>query len=301
MKAKTLSKKGKSGITFERNSGKKIRKQKNPLVQPFLKWAGGKRQLLTEIQKYIPKKYSKYHEPFLGGGALLFDLQPSKAVINDLNRELYNCYLVIKNKIEILIEDLKYHKNDEKYYYKIRELDRTDDYSSYTDVQKASRLLFLNKTCYNGLFRVNRNGQFNVPFGRYKKPNIVNEHVLRAISHYLNQNDVELTNKDFEQALSCAKKNDFIYLDPPYDPISDTSSFTGYNMYKFDRDEQYRLSQTFIELNNRGCLLLLSNSATSYIKELYKDFNIVPVFANRNINSNINKRGKIEELLIMNY
>ncbi len=275
---------------------------KSKVIQPFLKWAGGKRQLLPEIRKYVPKRMGTYYEPFLGGAAVLFDLQPKKAVINDINSELINTYLVIKNNVDDLIEDLKKHENKSDYYYKIRDLDRDkNQFSKLSDVEKASRLIYLNKTCFNGLFRVNSQGQFNVPFGRYKNPNIVNEFVLRAVSHYLNNNEVEILNGDFADAVSCAKKGDFVYLDSPYDPVSETASFTGYTLGGFSKDEQIRLRDLFVDLDKRGCKVLLSNSATDFIKDLYKDYRIEIVSATRNINSIASKRGKIDEVLVMNY
>ncbi|CEE01693.1 Modification methylase DpnIIA [Caldibacillus thermoamylovorans] len=275
---------------------------KSKVIQPFLKWAGGKRQLLPEIRKYVPKRMGTYYEPFLGGAAVLFDLQPKKAVINDINSELINTYFVIKNNVEDLIEDLKKHENTSDYYYKIRDLDRDkNQFSKLSDVEKASRLIYLNKTCFNGLFRVNSQGQFNVPFGRYKNPNIVNEFVLRAVSHYLNNNEVEILNVDFADAVSCAKKGDFVYFDSPYDPVSDTASFTGYTLDGFNKDEQIRLRDLFVDLDKRGCKVLLSNSATDFIKDLYKDYHIEIVSATRNINSIASKRGKIDEVLVMNY
>jgi len=275
---------------------------KSRVIQPFLKWAGGKRQLLPEIRKYIPKRMGTYYEPFLGGGAVLFDLQPKKAVINDINSELINTYLVIKNNVDELIEDLRKHENTSDYYYKIRDLDRDKNrFSKLSDVEKASRLIYLNKTCFNGLFRVNSQGQFNVPFGRYKNPNIVNEFVLRAVSHYLNNNEVKILNGDFADAVSSAKKGDFVYFDSPYDPVSETASFTGYTLGGFSKDEQIRLRDLFVDLDKRGCKVLLSNSATEFIKDLYKDYRIEIVSATRNINSIASKRGKIDEVLVMNY
>lgn len=275
---------------------------KSRVIQPFLKWAGGKRQLLPEIRKYVPKRMGTYYEPFLGGAAVLFDLQPKKAVINDINSELINAYLVIKNNVDELIEDLRKHENTSDYYYKIRDLDRDKNrFSKLSDVEKASRLIYLNKTCFNGLFRVNSQGQFNVPFGRYKNPNIVNEFVLRAVSHYLNNNEVKILNGDFADAVSSAKKGDFVYFDSPYDPVSETASFTGYTLGGFNKDEQIRLRDLFVDLDKRGCKVLLSNSATDFIKDLYKDYHIEIVSATRNINSIATKRGKIDEVLVMNY
>lgn len=174
-------------------------------------------------------------------------------------------------------------------------------FSKLSDVEKASRLIYLNKTCFNGLFRVNSQGQFNVPFGRYKNPNIVNEFVLRAVSHYLNNNEVKILNGDFADAVSSAKKGDFVYFDSPYDPVSETASFTGYTLGGFNKDEQIRLRDLFVDLDKRGCKVLLSNSATDFIKDLYKDYHIEIVSATRNINSIATKRGKIDEVLVMNY
>lgn len=275
--------------------------QKLALAQPFLKWAGGKRQLLPEIKKYLPKKYNTYFEPFVGAGALFFDQQPKNAIINDVNTELINCYEVIKNLSIDLIEDLKKHKNNEKYFYKVRELDRTKEFKNLSIVERASRIIYLNKTCYNGLFRVNRQGQFNAPFGRYKNPNIVNSETIKAINRLLNRNSVEILNTDFAKAVSSAKRNDFIYFDPPYDPVSDTASFTGYSSNAFGKSEQERLKDLFEELTRRGCKVMLSNSATDFIYDLYKDYNVIRIQANRNINSVGTNRKKIDEFLILNY
>jgi len=278
------------------------RMTKNKLVAPVVKWVGGKRQILNYIMKYIPKNFSIYYEPFLGGGAVLFELQPQKAVVNDINSELINLYKVIRDNVEELIEDLKKHKNEREYFYKIRDLDRDkEEYSKLTPVQRASRILYLNKTCYNGLFRVNKAGQFNVPFGNYKAPNIVNEITLRAVSNYLNKAQITFTCVDFEEALKGVKKGDFVYLDPPYDPISDTSSFTGYDKGGFGRDAQIRLKKVCDRLNEKGVKFLLSNSATDFIKELYKDYKIEIIQAKRVINSKVDRRGEIDEVLVMNF
>lgn len=278
----------------------------NKLARPFLKWAGGKRQLVPEITKHVPRKYNTYYEPFLGGGALLFELQPKNAVISDSNLELINCYEVIRDQLNELIEDLRDHKykNEESYYYNIRGWDRNfDEYKSMLPVKRASRIIYLNKTCYNGLFRVNSQGQFNVPFGKYKNPNVLDEAVLRAVSNYLSSKEVKILNIDFEKAVKSAKKDDFVYLDPPYDPISDTAFFTGYDINGFNKDEQKRLKQVFDELTKRGCKVLLSNACTGFIINLYGDYakGRKTVSATRAINSNAFKRGKIDEVLIRNY
>lgn len=276
---------------------------KNKLAQPFLKWAGGKRQLLPEIRKYVPKKINTYYEPFIGAGAVLFDIQPKKAVINDVNKELVNVYNVIKNNVDELIEDLQKHENESEYFYAIRDLDRQPEYKELSPVERASRIIYLNKTCFNGLFRVNSQGQFNVPFGKYKNPQIVNEIVVRAVHNFFSTNEITILNGDFGTAVETAKKGDFVYFDPPYDPVSDTSSFTGYSLDGFNRDDQIRLRDLCVELDKRGCKFLLSNSATDFIKEIYeeKKFHIEIVSATRNINSVASKRGKIDEVLVMNY
>ena len=276
--------------------------RRSSLAKPFLKWAGGKRQLLPEITKHIPK-FGTYYEPFVGAGAVLFKLQPQKAVINDSNFELMNCYQVIKDNLDDLLADLQKHKNNENYYYRIRKLDRNvKEYNKLTPVEKASRIIFLNKTCYNGLFRVNSQGQFNVPFGRYKNPNILNKSVLKAVHRYLNKNDVKILNEDFETAVQDGKKGDFVYFDPPYDPVSDTASFTGYDINGFDRNEQKRLKKVYDRLTEKGVKCLLSNSATDFILDLYSKYKpILIVSASRNINSVAEKRGKISEVLVKNW
>jgi DNA adenine methylase len=285
-----------------------VRGKINPLVRPFLKWAGGKRQLLPEIVKYVPKRISKhtYYEPFIGGGALLFQLQPPKAVINDSNKELINCYKVIKDSLDELMEELRKDKysNSETSYYEMRDLDRSKKkYASLSEVEKAARIIYLNKTCYNGLFRVNSQGQFNVPFGRYKNPNFLDDAVLIAVNKYLNSNDITLLNQDFAEAVKDANTGDFVYLDPPYDPVSQTASFTGYDVNGFNRDEQERLKEEFDALHKKGCKVMLSNSCTDFIMDLYKDYQdtIIKVRATRSINSNALKRGRVDEVLVLNY
>lgn len=276
--------------------------RKNKLATPFVKWVGGKRQVLKEIEKYIPAKYSRFYEPFVGGGAVLFFLQPRKAVINDSNDELINLYEVIKKAPEELIEDLKRHENEAEYFYRIRGLDRDKDfYQELNNIQRASRIIYLNKTCYNGLFRVNSAGEFNTPFGRYKNPNIVNEITIRAVSNYLSKNDVRILNTDYEKSLAHIRKGAFVYFDPPYDPVSGSSNFTGYTKGGFDRCEQERLKQVSDRLNEKGIKFLLSNSSTDFIKDLYSDYIIHTIEATRSVNSKASGRGKIAEVLVKNY
>jgi DNA adenine methylase len=276
---------------------------KNKLVVPFLKWVGGKRQIMSEVVEHLPNNISKYKyiEPFIGGGAVLFHLQPKKAIINDFNSELVNVYNAIKNNLEDLIFDLQKHKNESDYFYKIRSVDRTEDFNNLTEVERASRIIYLNKTCYNGLYRVNSSGEFNSPFGKYKNPNIVNEPTLRAVNHYLNTNDVQIKNVDYEEILQKADKNSFVYLDPPYYPVSESSNFTGYVQGGWNVDDHTRLREVCDKLDKKGIKFLQSNSSADFIKDEYKDYNIHIIKANRSINSDGEKRGEVEEVLIRNY
>ena len=271
------------------------------MIKPILKWVGGKRQLIPEIEKRIPSSYNTYLEPFLGGGAVLFHIQPEKAIVSDINVELINMYNVIKNNNEELIESLKNHKNTSEYFYDIRSKDRTDDYDTLSDIEKASRIIYINKTCYNGLYRVNSKGQINTPYGSYKNPLICDEDTINDLSNFFNKNDITILNQSFEKTLDLAQSGDFVYLDPPYDPVSDTSSFVSYSANGFTRDNQKQLKLCCDELSKKNIKFLLSNSATDYIKDLYKDYNIDIIKAKRNINSDANKRGDINEVLISNY
>jgi len=280
---------------------------KNPFVKPYLKWAGGKRQLLAEIKKHLPENIYDYtyYEPFVGAGAVFFDLQPTKAVINDFNGQLILTYTVIKENVEDLIALLKKHlkKNSKEHFNKIRNMDRdTSEFNALTDAEKAARMIFLNKTCYNGLYRVNSKGIFNVPYGRYKNPAICEDTVLRQISAYLNSNDISILNNDFERAVSTANKKSFIYFDPPYHS-PDKTNFTGYQANGFNENEQERLCNVIKKMTNRGIKCLLSNSDTEYIRKLYDYdvFDIISVQAKRKINSNSARRGFVNEVLIKNW
>lgn len=276
---------------------------KNKLVAPFLKWVGGKRQIMSSIVENLPINISRlnYIEPFIGGGAVLFHLQPQNAIINDFNSELTNVYEVIKNNLEELIQDLKTHKNESDYFYELRGLDRTVEYKNLTNIQKASRVIYLNKTCFNGLYRVNNAGEFNSPFGRYKNPNIVNEPTLKAVNKYLNKNNIIIQTGDYKNVLENIPENSFVYLDPPYHPISESSNFTGYVQGGWDMWDQIRLREACDNLNERGIKFLLSNSSAQLIKEQYENYTIKTVKANRSINSDASNRGEIDEFLIKNY
>lgn len=280
--------------------------KKNILVAPVLKWVGGKRQLIEDIEPLIPKKISTYVEPFLGGAAILFHLQPKKAIINDFNAELMNVYKVIEENPNALIAILEKHQefNSEEYYYEIRSLDRIPDYKELSREEKAGRILYLNKTCYNGLFRVNSSGQFNAPYGKYKNPAIVNDVTIKAVSNYFNSANIKFLNGDYKEALKGLRKGTFVYLDPPYMPVSSSSNFTGYTENGFGYEKQVELRNECLKLNKRGIKFLQSNSYTPEILELYSDssvFTIKVVQAKRSINSKSDKRGEISEVLIYNY
>ena len=276
--------------------------KKNKLVTPVLKWVGGKRQLLDTLAPLLPKRINTYCEPFVGGGALLFKMQPKSAYINDINEELIRVYDVIKNDVEALIIALEDFRNEADYFYNVRDWDRDKEkYSLLSEIEKAARVIYLNKTCYNGLFRVNSAGEFNSPFGNYRNPNIINAPTLRAVSSYFNSAAITITAYDYAEVLDALPKSTFVYLDPPYDPVSDTSSFTGYSRGGFSRDEQIRLRECCDELHKKGIKFMLSNSATDFIKEQYADYNITIVQAKRAINSDGAKRGEIDEVVVRNY
>ena len=272
-------------------------------LQPFTKWTGGKRQLLGELRSYMPETYGRYFEPFVGGGALFFDLAPEKAVINDFNEELINAYRQIKNNPAELINLLIKHKenNSKDYYLALRSADRDGRISRMTGVERAARILYMLRVDFNGLYRVNSKNQFNVPYGRYKNPKIVDVDLLYQISEYLNENDIEILQTDFAEAVKDAQTGDFVYFDPPYIPLNETSSFTSYTHEGFSYEEQIRLRNTFKELTERGVYAMLSNSSSPLVEELYKDFNIYFVEAQRTNGAKSSSRGKISEIIVTNY
>ncbi len=275
--------------------------------KPFVKWAGGKRQIINQLKKYMPDKYNTYYEPFIGGGALFFELFNSygkKAVLNDYNKELINVYECLKdeNKFEKMCNELNHHEanHSEEYYYKIRDIDRNKSkLNKMIDYKRAARTIYLNKACFNGLYRVNSKNEFNVPFGKKVKVNTYDGQNLGIVHCILNFNDIELMSTDFEEAVSTAKKGDFVYFDPPYD--SETETFNSYTEGGFGKAEQERLFKVFKKLDKKGCYVMLSNHNTKMINDLYKEYNIHVVEAKRNINSNGKKRGKVEEVIITNY
>ena len=271
--------------------------------KPFVKWAGGKNGLINSLVSFIPKNFNSYFEPFVGGGALFFYLKnlnilnSKKIYLNDKNVELINAYKQIKINPNKLLEELEILKNNhsKEYFYKIRNLDRDFDFYSLSEVFRAARFIYLNKTCFNGLCRYNAKGNFNTPMGSYKNPKIYDKDLIFSVHEVLK--NVSITNKDFEVVSLKAKKGDFVYFDPPYYPLNKTSSFVSYTD-NFSANEQIRLYKLFKMLDCEGIKVLQSNSNTDFIKELYKDFEIIEVISKRAINCKGDKRGKITELII---
>lgn len=266
-------------------------------AKPILKWAGGKRQLIPQYIPYFPKMMECYYEPFIGSAAIFFHLQPATATLSDRNPHLIEVYQVIQRDVDALIQALQGHINDSDYYYEVR----AKDPATLTAVERAARFIYLNKTCYNGLYRENKKGKFNVPFGRYVNPKICNAPRLRAVSQLLQSVDIKAL--DFDTAVANAQPNDFVYLDPPYAPLSKTSNFTSYDRFGFNDEDQTRLAQTIHTLTERGVNVMLSNSTAPIIQELYSSshYRKILIQARRNINSKVSKRGHITELLILNY
>ena len=273
-------------------------------IPKFVKWAGGKGQLLNQFIPLFPKKITRYIEPFVGSGAVFFYIiqvfKPKEIIISDINEELINTYKIIKTDVEKLIVELRQHKEyhmleGKKYYLTIRAANPNE----LPPLERAARFIYLNKTCFNGLYRVNSKGQFNVPMGSYKNPDIVQEEKLKVVSKLLK--DVTIKVMSFEKILNFAKKGDFIYFDPPYYPLENKKSFTSYTKDTFLEKEQELLANVFNKLDKKGCLLMLSNSDTKFIKGLYKNYNINLVKATRMINCDGKNRGKINEVVITNY
>jgi len=266
---------------------------------PFLKWAGGKGQLLQEIRQRLPENFTTYFEPFLGGGAVFFGFQPMRAILSDSNPELIQTFLSVRDEPDALMSALDQHidhRTEESYFYRIR--DELDPATLGT-ADRAARTIFLNKTCFNGLYRVNARGKFNVPWGAYRNPKLYDRTNILAAAELLH--DKIVLRADYQVVCAYARDDDFVYLDPPYHPISETSRFTGYTKDDFGLTQQEQLAKTFRELDTRGCKVMLSNSATESIRSLYSGFRTEKLKAIRAINSKPTGRGPIDELLIMNY
>lgn len=270
-------------------------------ILTFVKWAGGKKQLLKQYKKYFPEKIERYFEVFVGGGAVLFYIikhyKPKYVFISDINKELIDTYIVIRDNVEDLIKLLKEYKkkHNKEFYYQVR----TQNPTLLNSLNRAGRFIYLNKTCFNGLYRVNSKGGFNVPMGSYKNPSIVMENELRETSKLLK--GVKIKVMGFEKITKLVKKGDFIYFDPPYYPLKKGQSFTTYTKGNFLEKEQKKLAQVFRKLDKKGCKVMLSNSNTKFIKDLYKSYKRKFVKANRMINCEGSGRGKIKEIVVRNY
>jgi len=276
------------------------------MCRPFVKWAGGKRQLVEELLRSRPGEYNRFIEPFIGGGALFFALRPDNAFISDINEELINIYTVVRDNVDKLIVELKEHEKKYKggdpqgYFYDVRNVDREAGYARWSNVRKAARLIFLNKTCFNGLFRMNSRKQFNTPFGFYVNPAIVDENNLLACSRVLASAEIAATG--FDHVLNIAQKGDLVYFDPPYVPLSSTANFTSYTGEGFDLEMQKRLRDVCDQLDAKEVKWMLSNSYTDFVLDLYKDkYHIRTVEASRAINCKADKRGKVAEVIVTNY
>lgn len=274
----------------------------SPAPKPFLKWAGGKSQLLPDLLKWVTaaKPFGGYHEPFVGGGALYFALAASRAIdgeafLSDTNQRLIRTYLGVRNQVEDVIASLRDHsrKHSRDHYYEVRSS------TPAKQAEGAARIIYLNRTCFNGLYRENSKGGFNVPMGSYVNPRICDAENLRACSAALKHARIEP--RPFETVLDVAKPGDFVYFDPPYVPLSETANFTAYSKGGFGEDSQRRLAEVFATLAKRGVKVLLSNSETPLVRELYGDFRIETVYATRLVNSRADRRGKIAEVLVRSF
>jgi len=271
---------------------------KTPIGRPFLKWAGGKGQLIDQLRPLFPTRFNRYFEPFVGSGAVFFALAPPVAILSDVNRELIDCYRAVQKHVEKVIAALSVHEYDEDHYYRVRQIDP----ASLTLPERAARTIFLNKTGYNGLYRVNRSGEYNVPFGRHVNPGFRHPDRLdnlRACSRALR--NVTLKVRDFADLVGDARAGDFVYFDPPYVPASRTAAFTAYAAGGFGWPEQERLAEVFCTLTKKGVFGMLSNSDTAPVRKLYSSFRIDTVLASRSINSRGDRRGKVGEVVVRNY
>ncbi len=273
------------------------RAQREGEPAPFIKWVGGKSRLAAELLARAPCQFKRYHEPFVGGAALFFRLRPTSALLTDLNADLVDCYRAVKTEVDAVIAALAPHRarHDEAYFYQTRARWNAARHELPL-AERAALFVYLNKTCYNGLFRVNRSGEFNVPAGRYTNPAILDEAGLRAASRALKR--VTLAAAPYHAVLDRARAGDFVYFDPPYVPLTATANFTSYTAGSFGADEQARLADVFRRLVKRGCHLLLSNSDTPLVRELYAGFRIDRVLCARGVNRDPSKRGAVAEVIV---
>lgn len=274
-------------------------------MSPVVKWAGGKRQILEKLKSSMPEQFNTYYEPFIGGGALLFDLAPKKAVINDVNQELLAIYTCLKDDelYKLMLNELDNHEKNhsDDYYYSVRDWDRDNRFELAPLWKRAARAIYLNKSCFNGLYRVNSKGYFNVPSAKKEKVVTYNKENMEEIHQYFRSDNLTILSGDFVEATRTAKAGDFVYFDPPYDTWEDKESFTAYSKFDFNKEDQKRLAECFKDLTKRGVKCMLSNHNTKYINELYEGFNIKIISAKRMINSKASGRGAVEEVIITNY
>lgn len=271
-------------------------------AKPFIKWVGGKRQIISQLQKLFPIDFKNYHEPFLWGGAVFFNVQKKQSFLSDINAELINTYQTIKNNPKELIQFLELCEHSREFYATIRAWDRVDNWQEkYSEVERAGRFIYLNRTCFNGLYRVNSKGQFNVPIGSYKNPDFVQKENIQSVSKLLKKTKATIKLQSFDSVLKNAKSWDFVYFDPPYDTLTETANFTSYNESGFWRDMQIKLRDVFAQLDKKGVKVMMSNHNTGFIREIYKGFKFEIVKARRNVNSKGSGRGEVEEIVVMNY
>ncbi len=292
------------GAFFDEKSWINFFEENQELInaKPFVKWVWWKRQLISQLDKLFPTKFNNYFEPFLWGWAVFFNLQKEKSFLSDINEELINVYKVIKTQPEKLISFLKTLEYSKEVYLEIRAWDRSENWlKSFSNIERAARFIYLNRTCFNWLYRVNSKWQFNVPMWKYANPDYIQEENIRNTSILLNKVKAEIKLQSFEKVLDKAKSWDFVYFDPPYDTLTDTANFTSYNESGFGRDMQIKLRDVFVELHKRWCKVMLSNHNTPFIREIFDWFRFEIVKARRNVNSNWAGRGEVEEIVVMNY
>lgn len=271
-------------------------------AKPFVKWVGGKRQLISQFESLYPQQFNNYFEPFLWGWAVFFNIQRKKSFLSDVNEELINLYQVIKNKPKDLIKLLEQETVSKERFLEIRSWDRQENWkNNYNDIQRAMRFVYLNRTCFNGMYRVNSKWEYNVPFGKYSNPDIVQRETILNASALLNKTQAEIKLQSFEAVLQKAESGDFVYFDPPYDVLTESANFTSYNESGFGRDMQKKLRDVFVALDKKWVKVMLSNHNTPFIREIFAWYRFEIVKAKRNINSKGNSRGAVEEIVVLNY